>query len=139
MPRHSRSVGFRAAPLRADTESLCLAGFLRFTAGRGVGTMVTLQSWNNICISATETQAKCVVVNAKKTGFGVGQNGGVIPRSTLYCISDLTSFSLFPCLEKAGSDTYLSGSLGNKTVYARHTLAPQQLGSRKSYSHCALC
>lgn len=81
---------------------------------------MTLPSWNSICISATETQAKCVVT-AKKPGFGVRQNRGVTPRSTLYCTSDLTSFSFFPCPQKLGADTYLSGIWGNEAIYAQLT------------------
>lgn len=79
-----------------------------FQGGQGVGTMMTTQSSNGICISATETQSRCVIVSAK-TGFGVGQNGGGIPRSTLSCISHLTTpFSLLPCLQTLGFETHLS-------------------------------
>ena len=36
--------------------------------------MVGLLSWNNICISVTETQATRVVVTAEKTGFVLKRN-----------------------------------------------------------------
>ena len=35
---------------------------------------MALLSWNNICISVTETQAMNVVVTAKKTGFELKRN-----------------------------------------------------------------
>ena len=35
---------------------------------------MALLSWNNICISVTETQATCVVVTAEKTGFALKRN-----------------------------------------------------------------
>lgn len=96
-----------------------------FQGGHGVGTMMTMESWNSTCISAPETQPRCVTVSAK-TGFGVRQKGGVLPRSTLSCFINLTPFSLFSCLQKVGFDTYQRPeSLGNQTVYTPHTLVPQ--------------
>ena len=59
---------------------------------------VALLSWNNICTSVTETQAMLVVVTAEKTGSALKRNEGVTPRSSFYCISHLSSFSLLPCL-----------------------------------------
>ena len=48
-------------------------GYLRFTSGQEIGTLMALLSWN-ICISVTETQATRVVVTAEKTGFALKRN-----------------------------------------------------------------
>ena len=38
---------------------------------------MALLSWNNICISVTETQATCVVVTAEKTGLNLGHDSKI--------------------------------------------------------------
>ena len=49
-------------------------GYLRFTSGQEIGTLMALLSWNNICISVTDTQATRVAVTAEKTGFALKRN-----------------------------------------------------------------
>ena len=98
-------LGCQAAPPKAHTQRglgsfrVTLPYWLpEFQSGQETGTMVALLSWNNICISVTETQATRVLVTAEKTGFALKRNEGVTPRSSFYCISHLSSFSLLPCL-----------------------------------------